>query len=140
MELSKISSVFKSLELVLGDDDKQKLGQISNAYFRTVDENFQLREEVHTLKKQLADKDRQIRELNEQRSERRKLTFDSKRLGYMIELDNGEVIGPVCPKCHKETASIVLLEETNGGAVCPNCKSRYPGVKASVEGYKQTIW
>lgn len=140
MELSKISAIFNSLDLVLSSEDKKKLAEISQAYFTAVDENFQLREELHKLKNQLVDKDAQIRGLNEQLAERRKLVYKNGIQGYIVELDGDEKTGAVCPCCYKEKGSIVLLEKSKDGGYCPICKSRYPGVKTSFEGRKQTVW
>lgn len=143
MKPSKIKDIFQALEVVLSAEDKEKLAQISQAYFETVDENFTLREENYKLNRQLIDKEIQIKELNDQLEERQKLQMkvNDGIPEYFLEREGGEEIGPVCPKCYKQDgATIILQTSSNNCAFCPNCKSSFTGVHAIIEGHYGEMW
>lgn len=143
MNDSKALRIFETISLVLGAEDKKKLAEISQAYFATVDENFTLREENSKLNQLLIDKDIQIKELNDKLEEKQKLILDTgngKKAEYYLQINDEQRIGPVCPCCYKKDGSTVILATSSKGhAICPNCKAKFVGVDAIIEGKKATI-
>ena len=59
---------------------------------------------------------------------------------YYLPEDDGSKTGPVCPQCYEADKIAVILERANGGASCSRCRTRYAGVEASAEGFKQHIF
>lgn len=96
------------------------------------------------LREQVSDLEEENRRLKAENAELRARLAHKKRLetigatSYVLE-DDGSKTGPVCQLCYLEKSVTVLLEKSNGGAFCPLCKTRYPGITASVEGYRQFI-
>ena len=69
----------------------------------------------------------------------RKKRLETRRAASCILEDDGSETGPVCQYCYLDKGVTILLEKANGGARCPLCKTRYPGIEASVDGYRQTV-
>ena len=144
MKLNKVQDLFHALEVVLSAEDKEKLAQISQAYFATVDENFTLREKNYELHQLLIGKDIQISELNDKLEERQKLILDTgngKKVEYYLQINDEQKIGPVCPCCYKKDGSTVILASTSKDhAICSNCKAKFVGVDAIIEGKKAMLF
>jgi hypothetical protein len=142
MDKGTAKNIFNSLGLLLCAEDKIKLGKVADAYFATVDENFSLREENHKLAIELEDKECQIKDLNEKLEEKQKLKLivNAGIPEYFLMLENGEKVGPVCPICYKkEGATVILATAPDNHAICPNCKAKFAGVHAIIEGKKAVV-
>ena len=125
MSDGKIEALFHALEVSLTAKDKEKLAQISQAYFNVVNQNFELIEENHHLRTQLRDKEVQIKELNMALKERQKLEMEINKgiPEFFIKGKDGVKIGPVCQSCYNKDGSVVVLQtSSNNCAFCPRCK------------------
>ena len=97
------------------------------------------------LMDQVSDLEEENRELRRENAELRERLASRKRLervggAYFLLEDDGSKTGPVCPQCYEEDKIAVILERANGGASCSRCRTRYAGVEASAEGFKQHIF
>lgn len=108
---------------VASAEDKMKLAEAAMALNQLASENKRLMDENDELRKKLA----------------KKKALECRRGSYFVIGEDGEGIGPVCPKCYQESGLVYLLERVSGGAHCPVCKARYAGVKGSVEGKRQRL-
>ena len=99
---------------------------------------LELREQVYDLEDENRMLKRENSELRERLAARKKL----ERIGgaYYVLEDDGSKTGPVCPHCYIEDGLVMILEGSANGARCARCKDVYPGVAASVEGYRQRVY
>lgn len=96
------------------------------------------------LREQVSDLEEENRELRRENSELRERLASKKRLqrigsAYYVLEDDGTKTGPVCPECYSGDGIVCALEECQHGARCARCSTRYPGVRASVQGPRQRI-
>lgn len=97
------------------------------------------------LMDQVSDLEEENRELRRENAELRERLASRKRLervggAYFLLEDDGSKTGPVCPQCYEADKIAVILERANGGASCSRCRTRYAGVEAFAEGFKQYIF
>ena len=103
-------------------EDKMRVMELAARAADLEEENRELRREVAELREELA---------------RRKGLETYRGASYVLEGD-GTRTGPVCKACYDEHDLVVILESSaDGGARCPSCRRRYPGVKASKAGPRQ---
>lgn len=108
---------------VASAEDRIKLAEVAMALNQLATENKQLIEENSELRKALA----------------RRKSLEYRDDSYYLTTEEGEQIGPVCPKCYQGDALINRLERANGGARCSVCGTRYAGSRYAVEGYHQRV-
>ena len=121
--LSMVSDAREVVKTVASVDDRIKLAAALDSVSELQEKNYKLKHKVKKLKKRLAAMKR----------------MESYGGAYYVLEDDGRKVGPVCPLCSQQKRVIVILERERGSGHCPCCRTRYPGIKASVEGYKQVI-
>lgn len=118
-----VKNILDGLKAAASAETKEKLAQVSAAYFEAVKENFELAEENERLRKELA----------------RKKAIEPINGEYFIQEKDGTLIGPVCPVCYEDNIIVLLESSSKGGAQCSKCASRYAGVRASIEGPRMRV-
>lgn len=121
--LSMVSDAREVVKTVASVDGRIKLAAALDSVSELQEKNYKLKHKVKKLKKRLAAMKR----------------MESYGGAYYVLEDDGRKVGPVCPLCYQQKRVIVILERERGSGHCPSCRTRYPGIKASVEGYKQVI-
>lgn len=118
-----VKSILEGLKEAANAETRAKLAQVSAAYFEAISENFDLVEENKRLKEELA----------------RKKAIEVIGGEYFVQEKDGALTGPVCPACYEESIVVLLETSSKGGAQCSKCRSRYAGVRASIEGPRVRI-
>lgn len=118
-----VKNILEGLKAAASVETREKLAQVSAAYFEVVKENFDLAEENAQLRKELA----------------RKKAIEAISGEYFVQEKDGSLTGPVCPACYDDGIIVILETSSKGGAQCSKCKARFAGVRASVEGPRVRI-
>lgn len=110
--------------------DKTALYELKEEYWEMIDKVDELEEENRELKEKNRELEEQLKKLK---------NIEYKDGAYFTYDDDGKRTPPICPKCYDEQGLCFNLEQTNGGARCAVCGSRFPGVTTDIVGYKQRI-
>lgn len=106
--IDDIKTVAKTAQDMGNIDTYTKLLDVQRDALDLMEENQQLRARVHALEEQIAHRD--------------ELEFRNGRYYYKSALD----LGPVCPKCYKDSGIVCKLSNSTLGPFCAHCQSSYP--------------